>query len=122
MNICIAGGRDFTDYKFMELSILKYITEHYNIKFFKEECVVISGTARGADTLGERFGIRYCKSIKRYPAQWDKFGKSAGYRRNIEMAKESDIVFIFWDEVSKGTQHMITICKQLNKELVIFNY
>lgn len=122
MNICIAGGRDFTDYKKMELSILSYITDIYNMRFLKEECTVISGAARGADTLGERFGRSYCKNVTRYPAEWEKFGKSAGYRRNIDMAKVSDIVFIFWDGSSKGTQHMINISKQLNKEVVIFKY
>jgi hypothetical protein len=122
MNICIAGGRDFIDYKKMELSILSYITENYNMRFLKEECSIVSGAARGADTLGERFGRTYCKHIIRCPAEWEKFGKSAGYRRNIDMAKIADIVFVFWDSVSKGTQHMITISKQLNKEVVIFNY
>lgn len=122
MNICIAGGRDYTDYKSMELRILEYITEEFNMRFLKEEVTVISGVAKGADRLGEQFGKAYCKDIKRYPADWQKFGKSAGFRRNIEMAKEADLVFLFWDGHSKGTKHMMNISRQMGKPVVVFKY
>jgi hypothetical protein len=67
---------------------------------------IISGTAKGADKLGERWAHSKGISIKRFPADWDKFGKSAGYKRNAEMAKYGDSLVIFWDGVSRGTKHM----------------
>lgn len=68
---------------------------------------VISGTANGADKLGEEFAERNNIKVERYPANWDKNGKKAGYLRNVEMAKEADCLIAIWDGKSKGTKHMI---------------
>lgn len=122
MNICIAGGRNFTDYKLMETKLLSYFTENYNIRFLKEECIILCGKAKGVDTLGEKFGKTYCKHVEYFPAEWNKYGKSAGYRRNVDMAKKADYVFVFWDGMSKGSKHMINISKQLNKIVKIIRY
>jgi hypothetical protein len=43
------------------------------------------------------------------PAQWEIYGKMAGYLRNLEMAKIADAVVLFWDGKSKGTKHMLDI-------------
>lgn len=71
---------------------------------------VISGTAKGADQLGERyaksqqpFGVR----LERFPADWEKYGKRAGFLRNHQMALEADGLIAFWDGKSKGTKNMI---------------
>ena len=46
-------------------------------------------------------------------ADWDQFGKSAGYKRNIQMAEHADALIAIWDGKSKGTMHMITeACKR----------
>ena len=55
--------------------------------------------------------IRWGYSIKRFPADWDKFKKAAGYIRNEQMGNYCDIAIIFWDGSSKGTLNMIT-CKE----------
>ena len=47
-------------------------------------------------------------------ANWDTFGKRAGYIRNQEMANNADALVAFWDEESKGTRHMIEIAKKQN--------
>lgn len=72
---------------------------------------VVSGTARGADRCGEAWANINNVPIKRMPANWDRYGKSAGHRRNAEMAEYADQAIIFWDGVSPGTRSMIDLAK-----------
>lgn len=113
MKVIIAGSRNFNNYDFLQTKIneLKLnITE------------IICGEARGADSLGKQYGINHNIPIKSFPAEWDKYGKSAGYIRNKEMAKYADYLIAFWDGQSRGTNHMINIMRDLNKHGSIFIY
>lgn len=74
--------------------------------------VVISGAARGADRLGERWARANSIPVERYPARWDEYGRSAGYRRNEEMAKVADALIALWDFKSRGTEHMISLAER----------
>lgn len=58
--------------------------------------------------------------VEKYPANWDKYGKSAGYIRNEEMAKVADSLLAIWDGKSRGTKHMIDIATK--KGLTVFIY
>src|SRR5882757_5353350 len=69
---------------------------------------VISGTANGVDRLGERWAEEMKLPLERYPADWDKWGKSAGYRRNAEMAEIADALIAVTNG-SRGTGHMIDL-------------
>jgi hypothetical protein len=55
--------------------------------------------------------------IEKYPADWEKYGKSAGPRRNEQMAKISDYIICFWDGKSKGTKSMIGYAKKYGKPI-----
>src|SRR5690554_6436557 len=99
MNIAIVGSRSFTDYEYMK-DVLGFIDS---------DDTIVSGGARGADALGKRLSKDIGCGYKEFPAQWDKFGKSAGYRRNVDIIKASDVVAAFWDEKSKGTKHSIDL-------------
>lgn len=116
MRIIIAGSRDFNDYNKLKSETLKIINElnfkDYNTK--RENVEIVSGTARGADQLGERFAKEYKLNLVKFPANWDSFGKRAGYLRNSEMSeyakldKEIGVLIAFWNG-SKGTKHMIDL-------------
>ena len=86
----------------------------------------ISGTCRGADALGEHFANTYEYEVIRFPAEWDRYGKSADYRRNAEMAKYASeaygVLFAFWDGQSKGTKHMFDLAKRYGLEVHVVNY
>jgi hypothetical protein len=86
----------------------------------KEITVVVSGAARGADRMGENWAKRNGITIDSRPANWDKHGKSAGYKRNQEMADNADALIAVWDGVSRGTGHMVDIAKA--KKLPVFVY
>lgn len=73
---------------------------------------IVSGAARGADALGERYAAERGLAVKQFPADWDRYGRSAGYRRNAEMAEYADAAVVFWDGKSKGSKHMINLAKE----------
>lgn len=83
---------------------------------------IISGTANGADKLGERYARERGYKLTYFPANWDKYGKSAGYRRNVEMAQYADAAIIFWDGISAGSQHMIDIARNYGLKLKIHRF
>lgn len=115
--VIVAGSRGFNDYKLLERKL-----SHYLSRFKSHEIEIVSGGARGADLLGERFAKEKGCCIKRFIPDWDKWGKSAGYRRNAEMAKYADACVVFWDGVSKGTKHMIDLAEKEGIPLKIVKY
>lgn len=68
----------------------------------RRDIVIVSGTAKGADKLGEQYALENNFLVHRFFPDWETYGKGAGYRRNAEMAQNADIAVIFWDGVSKG--------------------
>jgi len=83
---------------------------------------IISGGARGADTLAEMYARHRALPVKVFPAEWDKYGKSAGFRRNADIVKNSDIIVAFWDGKSKGTKHTIDLARRYFKEVKIIKF
>lgn len=112
--VIIAGSRDFVEYAYLCESLHSLISAGVSIT------EVVSGTARGADRLGERWARENLIPISRFPAQWDTLGKSAGYVRNKEMAAYADIAVLFWDGESQGTKHMRDIMLKKGKEVITF--
>ena len=105
--VIIAGGRDYNDY-----NELKRICDHMLQN--QSDITIVSGKARGADTLGEWYAKERGYPIQEHPANWDKYKKKAGSIRNEEMAQNADALIAFWDGESYGTGHMIKIAKQYN--------
>ncbi|WP_230593901.1 DUF2493 domain-containing protein [Lysinibacillus sphaericus] len=103
--VIIAGGRDFNNYELLKEKV-DFLLQN------KGEIEIVSGAARGADKLGERYAKEKGYPINSHPANWDLYGKSAGYIRNKEMAKYANALIAFWDGKSKGTNHMINLAKE----------
>lgn len=115
MKVIIAGGRNFRDYDKLRESC-------DNILVNQKEIEIVSGTAAGADTLGERYAQEKGYEVKKFPAQWDLYGKSAGYKRNQQMAEYADGLIAFWDGKSKGTKHMIDIANKMGLKVRVVRY
>lgn len=115
MRVIIAGSRSFQDYELLKSKMSYYLQNAKDIE-------IVSGTAYGADKLGERFAKEFNYELKQFPADWDTFGKSAGYKRNVQMADYADALVAFWDGESRGTEHMIRIMKDKNKALRIVKF
>jgi len=89
MKVIIAGSRTFENYKLLKYKCDKILSGH------KVEAI-ICGEAPGTDMLGKRYGKERGIPVVSRPADWDKYGSSAGYRRNEDMAKESTHLIVFW--------------------------
>ncbi len=127
MRIIIAGGRDFNNYELLKNSCIDII-ESLGYSNDPDDYEIISGGARGADSLGEVFAKEMKYDLKVFPAQWDLYGKSAGYIRNKEMAEYASlddvfsVLIAFWDGKSRGTKNMIEIAKKELNMVKIVNY
>lgn len=128
LRIIVAGSRNFKDYQLLSDTLMQYLEDMDDTDVVDNPSQVkfISGTARGADSLGEQFAYTYEYEVVRFPADWDTYGKSAGYRRNVEMAKYASeaygVLFAFWDGNSKGTKHMIDLAKRYGLEVHVVKY
>lgn len=126
LRIIIAGSRDFIDYNLLKDSMRDILKNTYLEGINKIK--IISGTARGADQLGEKFAKQFKLEVVRFAAKWDIFGKRAGYIRNEEMAKYSvkdgnyGMLVAFWDGKSRGTKHMIDLSKKHGLEVHVIKF
>ena len=109
--LIVAGSRAFKDYELL-VTCCDNVVRNRN-----EEIEIVSGGARGADTLGERYARERGFNIKRFPADWATNGRGAGFIRNKEMAEYADALMAFFLDFSKGTAHMIQTANQLNLEV-----
>jgi len=85
-----------------------------------DDLIIVSGGARGVDKFGEEWAYNNGVDVVKFPADWKKHGRSAGFRRNADMARFADGLFAFHNGVSKGTQHMINTMLDLKKPVQIF--
>jgi hypothetical protein len=107
-NVIVAGSRSFTDQARMDAS-LSIILSRMN------EPVIISGGAKGADTMGEAYALSHWMHrpvpFLRYPAEWGRYDKRAGMFRNQQMSRVATHLVAFWDGESPGTKAMIDTAK-----------
>lgn len=115
IKLVVAGGRDFEDYELLSKH-LDDISKNYEI------LEIVSGTAQGADTLGERYARAHNIPIKRFPAYWNKYGRSAGYIRNKQMVEYADAVLVFWNGTSRGTKLTIDLAVRYHRKRRVIRY
>lgn len=116
MNLIVAGGRDFTNYKLLK-ERLDFLLSNTD----KEDVTILCGMARGADLLGKRYADENHIDVWEYPADWSK-GKQAGYLRNSQMAEEGTHLVAFHDGVSRGTKHMIALATKKGLVVRVIRY
>jgi len=97
MKTIIAGSRDISNY-----DLVKYTTKQSNFTITE----VVSGTAKGIDSLGEKWAQEQGIPIKKFPANWNEHGKAAGPIRNGQMADYADALILIWDGKSRGSANM----------------
>lgn len=113
----VAGSRGFSDYELLKKTLNKAF-----VKYKPSEVEIVSGGADGGDKLGEKYQEEYGCVLKQFIPDWDRFGDSAGHRRNVDMAHYTDWVFCFWDGKSKGTKGMIDVSRRLGKRVEVIMY
>ena len=112
MKCIIAGSRSIEDYD----EVWKAFE---NCPFADEITEVVSGCAKGVDTLGERVAFAKGIPVAKFPADWKRFGKRAGPIRNEQMGDYADCAIIVWDGISTGSNHMRRYMESLNKQVYV---
>ena len=111
--IAVVGGRNFINEQ-----LLNNVLDSINPRPQQ----IISGGAKGADTLAKKYADNNNISCVVIPARWNIYGKPAGAIRNKEIVKLSNIVIAFWDGESRGTKITIDLARQYEKKLIIYRY
>jgi hypothetical protein len=112
MRCIIAGGREITYNEFL----LRALDA---CPFTKEITRIVCGMAPGVDTLGYEWANRNNIQVDEFPANWNKYGKSAGIIRNTEMAKNADALIAIPGK-GQGTRHMIKVARQYNLRIFVY--
>lgn len=113
--IVVAGCRDYTDYNEAKVFIEDCLKQFRSNDIF----ILISGTCRGADQLGEQFAKENGWVVECYPADWKKYGRAAGPIRNKQMIDICDFAICFWDGKSRGAGSLIQYAQHINKPIAI---
>ena len=110
MKVAIVGSRDFPDLRRVRLYVRQNIGRI---------SLLISGGARGVDWAAEEEADAMGIPAKIFSADWDGFGRSAGFRRNVDIVKAADKVVVFWDGLSAGARHDIDLALKYHKDLEV---
>jgi hypothetical protein len=121
LRVAIVGSRTFCPEwkKRCECPQNKWVRNHVArrvaeliTRYGSDDLVILSGLARGVDTWAKQAADTLGVEVEEYPADWDRYGKGAGYRRNEEMIGDADMVFAYWDGESLGTNHAISLAEE----------
>lgn len=98
MKVLVCGSRDWGDGTPIYVRISK----------LPGDAEIITGGARGADTIAERAARDTQRACTVFHAHWDEDGRKAGILRNLRMLDYGpDLVIAFQRNGSRGTQHTI---------------
>ena len=117
LRVIVAGTRTFTDQQLLYSTLDSILADYPEDKY---KIIIISGCAKGADSIAIQYAKDHDYEIKKFPAEWDKLGKSAGVRRNLQMAQYASDIYhqgllvAFWNGESPGTKNMIEVAKRYN--------
>lgn len=115
MELAVVGSRTFNNYELLKEKLDK-IHEKRKIT------AIVSGGAKGADTLAEKWADEYKIPKIIFVPDWNKYGKKAGFLRNEKIIQNSEAVVAFWDGESKGTLHSINLSKKYGKPCLVINF
>ena len=81
---------------------------------------IVSGGAKGVDTSAREYALAHGLKLTEFLPEYDKFGRGAPLKRNIQIIEYADLVLAFWDGTSRGTKFVIDNCKKMGKPIRIF--
>lgn len=106
MKIAIIGSRNLTVNN-LEKYLPQGVTE------------IVSGGAKGIDSCARNYAQENNIKLTEFLPQYEKYGKGAPLRRNLQIINYSDEVLAFWDGKSRGIKYVIDQCRKNNKKVII---
>ena len=107
IKLLVCGSRSITDAAWVSEQISALVAEK---GFALSELTLIEGGAKGVDSLAKAWAVANSVPVETHKADWARYGRGAGHRRNAEMVMAADYVLILWDGSSKGTKNDIDLC------------
>ena len=80
---------------------------------------IVSGGAKGIDTCAGEYALAHGIKLTEFLPDYDKYGRSAPLKRNLQIIEYADEVIAFWDGSSRGTKYVIDNCRKLNKKITV---
>jgi hypothetical protein len=112
--LAIVGSRSFTDY-----ALLKRTVDELRLTW--QFTQVVSGGARGADRLGERYARDHALRMIVLKPDWQK-GRGAGIQRNGDIVARADFILAFYDGASPGTKNTIARARLSGKDYKVVRF
>lgn len=109
MKVAVVGSRTFTDYNLLRQTL---------DTLYPQVSLIVSGGAKGADSLAERYAKEEGISTLIFKPDWKTHGKAAGFIRNKDIVEAADLVVAFWDGLSKGTKNSMEHAEKMGKKLI----
>jgi hypothetical protein len=131
--LAIIGSRSFSNQALAEEAFKKYCCEFNDSLCSSDDCemymprfnTIVSGGARGGDEIGAEIARKWDLKLVEHLPDWENLGKRAGFVRNEKIIADADTVLAFWGidpktgELSKGTQHSLSLAKKMRKTTII---
>ena len=111
MRIAVIGSRTFIDKEKLNRTLSFFIKN--------KDDIIISGKAKGADSLAAEWGKNHNIQVREYPPDYAKYGKGATFIRNSQIVDDCDMCIVFWDGISRGSQNSIGLAKDKKKPTFI---
>lgn len=113
--LAVIGSRHFTDYAKAQRHLDRIVLRIAKVHGDDVDLRMVSGKARGADTLGKRYADANGIPIEEIPPDYKTYGDPAPFIRNKEIVAQADAVVAFWDRRSRGTLDALQFARQLSK-------
>ena len=82
---------------------------------------IISGGAKGVDTCAREYALSHGIKLTEFLPEYEKYGRAAPLKRNIQIIESADLVLAFWDGFSRGTKHVIDNCMERGIPVIVHN-
>lgn len=106
MKVAVIGSRNIT-----AIDLGKYLPE--------EITEIVSGGAKGVDSCAEEYAERHNIKLTEFLPEYNRYGKGAPLRRNMQIIAYADEVIAFWDGKSRGTEFVIDKCREEGKKITV---
>lgn len=113
MRVAIVGSRDYPAPEAVRRFVADLAAKY-------PEAIVVSGAARGVDSIAASAARAHSLEVIEFPADWAGRGKRAGFERNVKIIEAADRVVAFWDGKSRGTRHSVDLASAMEKPLYVY--
>ena len=106
MKVAVIGSRSIST-----IDLAKYLPP--------ETAEIVSGGARGVDTIAHDYAVDHNMKLTEFLPDYNRYGRSAPLKRNLEIIDYADVILAFWDGWSRGTRYVIDNCERMGKYVIV---